>query len=304
MDEQRIEALLRKAPAPKTPDGLLRELLTDVRVPRGLVPSASRMEWTAPVPLWKRWLPALSFAVILLTCLVAIAVQTNVINDLTRQNNDLRASAQTLEDLRKENTDLQQVRNDGDELERLRKDAAELAKLRGEVAQMSAQLRDIEKLRADNQQLKADITARQAAAGMGDESVLNEAREKAKSQACMNNMKQIGLAFRIWADDNNGVFPTSFLSMTNELATSRVLQCPSDKNVKNVPNIIQAITGGDVSYKLMSAVSGLTQSDPSIVLVQCPIHGHICLADGSVQAGTPELQQKLKTINGAIHLMR
>jgi prepilin-type N-terminal cleavage/methylation domain-containing protein/prepilin-type processing-associated H-X9-DG protein len=36
---------------------------------------------------------------------------------------------------------------------------------------------------------------------------LNQAREKAKGISCLNNMKQIGLGFKLYLDDNNEFFP-------------------------------------------------------------------------------------------------
>jgi len=64
--------------------------------------------------------------------------------------------------------------------------------------------------------------------------------------ACSNNLKQIGLAFKVWALDNNDKFPMQvavtnggtmelvdsgsvyvhFLVMSNELSTPRLLICP------------------------------------------------------------------------------
>ena len=66
---------------------------------------------------------------------------------------------------------------------------------------------------------------------------------------CHNNLKQVGLAFRIWAGDNNDKFPTQvsvtnggvmelaatgnvaavFQVMSNELSTPKILFCPTDK---------------------------------------------------------------------------
>ena len=66
---------------------------------------------------------------------------------------------------------------------------------------------------------------------------------------CENNLLQIGLAYREWADDHNGKYPfevsvtsggtkelnngrnawLNFLVMSNELSTPRVLVCPEDK---------------------------------------------------------------------------
>ena len=38
---------------------------------------------------------------------------------------------------------------------------------------------------------------------------LRQARETAKTATCANNMKQLGLAFAMYGDDNNGHYPTS-----------------------------------------------------------------------------------------------
>ena len=65
---------------------------------------------------------------------------------------------------------------------------------------------------------------------------------------CTQNLKQIGLAYYVWAGDHNGKFPmqvsvadggtlelnngsnalATFLVMTNELATPKALWCPAD----------------------------------------------------------------------------
>ena len=67
--------------------------------------------------------------------------------------------------------------------------------------------------------------------------------------SCTNHLKQVGLAFRIWAGDNNDKFPTQvsstnggamelaatgnvaavFLVMSNELSTPKILFCPTDR---------------------------------------------------------------------------
>ena len=65
---------------------------------------------------------------------------------------------------------------------------------------------------------------------------------------CVNNLKQVGLAYRIWAGDNNDKYPMelsitnggtlewlnttdawkTFQLMSNELSTPKILYCPSD----------------------------------------------------------------------------
>jgi len=68
--------------------------------------------------------------------------------------------------------------------------------------------------------------------------------------ACVNGLKQVGLAFRIWAGDNNDKYPMSmsvtnggtmelvesgtvwrhFQIMSNELNTPKILFCPADSD--------------------------------------------------------------------------
>jgi prepilin-type N-terminal cleavage/methylation domain-containing protein len=86
---------------------------------------------------------------------------------------------------------------------------------------------------------------------------LAAAKRKAQKINCTNNLKQIGLAFRIWEGDNSDKYPTAlssmqggasefvvygtktkadnaynvpyvFSCMSNELSTPKVVYCPSD----------------------------------------------------------------------------
>ena len=83
---------------------------------------------------------------------------------------------------------------------------------------------------------------------------LSRAKAKAQRIACVNNHKQIALALRLWADNNNGKFPwkvdqalgggmpngndnaqvnLQLSIISNELASTRLLLCPSD--VRRIP---------------------------------------------------------------------
>jgi len=80
---------------------------------------------------------------------------------------------------------------------------------------------------------------------------LSRAKSKAQRTTCANNHKQLGLAMRIWADNNEGKFPWKLdqslgggkpngtdnakvnlqLSLvSNELASTKILLCPNDVN--------------------------------------------------------------------------
>jgi len=85
---------------------------------------------------------------------------------------------------------------------------------------------------------------------------------------CVNNLKQVGLAFRIWEGDNNDKYPmavsvtnggameaaaqgnpmTLFQVMSNELNTPLILVCPQDKHRQAAANFNSTLTSANVSY--------------------------------------------------------
>jgi len=54
-----------------------------------------------------------------------------------------------------------------------------------------------------------------------DSAALAKAKEKAQSISCVNNLKQMGLAARLYATDHNDAYPPDILSMKNELITPK-----------------------------------------------------------------------------------
>ena len=107
-----------------------------------------------------------------------------------------------------------------------------------------------------------------------------KAKDRAQSINCVNNLKQIGLAARMYANDHAEVLPKDFEAMKNELGSPRVLFCPGDPK-KNKPVSWTGFNFADVSYEFVSP--GARTDDPQKVLARCPIHNNICLVDGSVQ---------------------
>jgi type II secretory pathway pseudopilin PulG len=95
---------------------------------------------------------------------------------------------------------------------------------------------------------------------------LAAAKRKAQRINCVNNLKQCGLAFRIWEGDNGDKYPMDvpmakggtkefttgadtfrqFQVMSNELSTTKVLVCPADTRVAAV-NFVR-LKNENVSY--------------------------------------------------------
>lgn len=84
---------------------------------------------------------------------------------------------------------------------------------------------------------------------------LARSRHRSSRVSCVNHLKQVGLAFRIWAGDNGDKYPVQisitnggalewaeqgsayhvFLVMSNELSTPKILFCPEEDNPQRRP---------------------------------------------------------------------
>jgi competence protein ComGC len=157
------------------------------------------------------------------------------------------------------------------------------------------------------------------------------ARPKAPRIECVNNLKQISLSFRLWEGDNGDKYPMSvsvtnggtmelaagtnawfsFLVMSNQLSTPKILHCPSDTNSSYATNFstgfnhrnisyfvgvdagesdLQALLSGDDNFE----VGGVPVNSGLLIMVSnMPIAwsaarhhfaGNVALGDGSVQS--------------------
>ena len=119
---------------------------------------------------------------------------------------------------------------------------------------------------------------------------LAKAKGKAQSISCVNNMKQIGLGARFYANDHGDKLPPDFLSMSNELVTPKILVCNGDSTKTKAADWAQFNAAANVSYEFL--LPGTKEQDVvSKTVFRCPIHGHIGLGDGSVQQVRPAARQ-------------
>lgn len=159
---------------------------------------------------------------------------------------------------------------------------------------------------------------------LSDQSQLRSPASKQSDEVnrirCINNLKEIGLAFRIWEGDNNDKYPFNvriasggtmelcdrqtdgfdknavfhFQVMSNELSTTKVLVCPSDAKQPAID--FGHLQRENVSYQLRTGVN-VTQSNPTEILAICPIHHNVLYTDASVVSSPMPRVAETETAN-------
>ena len=138
---------------------------------------------------------------------------------------------------------------------------------------------------------------------------LSGVNKRAFQVNCEINLKQVGIAFLLWAGDNRERFPFNvpvkdggtfefcaprpdgfdanawrhFQVLSNELNIPKLLVCPSDPT-NSVAVDFEHLGATNVSYQLRSGTN-VSMATPTQVLVRCPLHGTEVLCDGSVVRG-------------------
>lgn len=226
---------------------------------------------------------------ILLGGLLVLSLALNIFlwNRISNQASQLKsaqANANETEELRRQNNELRN--NQASAPDAASADVRELVQLRNQIGLLRKQAGESDLLRtqaAEAAQLRAQLASATRNLVSAQSTLTESANAKAKedeSKMCVNNLKQIGLAARIWAGDNNDVFPPDFISMKNELGTPKILFCPADTAA--IPSTDWAqLNPAFISYRFMNP--GGTEENPEKVLAICPIHGHVCMSDGSVR---------------------
>ena len=213
------------------------------------------------------------------------------LRDQAAQLQQAQARASEADELRRLNEELQTQRTstpassaaDVRELARLRNEVSQLRKQAAEMATLRTQAAEAAQLRA--QLATATFNLARAESNLADAAKLSpeqmqQLKDEAQSVQCVSNMKQIGLAARIWSNDHKDIFPPDFITMKGELSTPKILFCPADTAVVRVTEWSE-LNPSTISYRFLNPNG--SELEPTKVLTSCPIHGHVGLSDGSVQ---------------------
>jgi hypothetical protein len=106
------------------------------------------------------------------------------------------------------------------------------------------------------------------------------AKRYATSINCLNQMKNVAMAARLWAADHQERMPTNFVSFKQELSTPRVLRCPGDSR-REVLIDWSSFTEDKASYEFAS--TNVLTDGASDIYLRCRVHGHEARADGNAE---------------------
>jgi len=277
--EDKIEQTLRSAPRPTPPKDLKQQLLDELQLPPPNRNSSPLRPAEASGGWLRRWWPALVPASVSLACAGVVALQQVQIQDVKKTLQALAPAANQAQSLLAAPATQNQTVSTGTDSS----EEQELARLRDEAARLRADVSKLEQLQTENVQLRAQL-AQPVAPSISpeDAEALAQAKERAQATECVNHLKQLGLAVKVWALDNQDTYPQHVLEMTNEMATPKILVCPAD-TARQAPADWAGWTTANMSYEFLAA--GGNDTEPQRVLFRCPIHGNITLCDGSVQRG-------------------
>jgi prepilin-type N-terminal cleavage/methylation domain-containing protein len=127
---------------------------------------------------------------------------------------------------------------------------------------------------------------------------LAAAKKKAQKISCVNNLRQVGISFRIWEGDNGDKYPqngaqtsitpttntvSTFQVMSNQLSNPKIVFCPSDA-IHTPGNNLTFQNLANSSYVVNQFA---TESDPQIILdADCSI-GSSTASTSRYQGNTP-----------------
>ena len=286
MNENTIETILRHAPRVRPPAGLLEKLTHEIQLPEQDIAhqhdsSSASLHWI------RRWLPALSFALWFLGCVIVFGIQASRMAELREQRRALE-SARTTASRQALAAGTSRTVAEG-ELERLKKDLIDVQRLRTELQQLRAEAQETADLRAQISQLRDELKSQTAPPPKAEEDFFAVATMRAERTRCVNSLKRLGLAARIWANESKTDIMPDRATLKAALPT---LVTNGDDRMHFQEEVLFCPSDGVTSYEFVSP--GATESRPEIIFSRCPIHNIYGLCDGSVQQINPNKVQMVK----------
>jgi hypothetical protein len=107
---------------------------------------------------------------------------------------------------------------------------------------------------------------------------LDVAKQRGVSLNCLNNLKQIVLAARIWSSENGDYFPSGIQVFTNHLQSPALLFCPANVAHQASTNW-EGLVWSQIDYEWIPESNW---GNPENIVCRCRIHDNVARASGSV----------------------
>jgi prepilin-type N-terminal cleavage/methylation domain-containing protein len=110
-------------------------------------------------------------------------------------------------------------------------------------------------------------------------SVLAKSAKQAKSAPCTSNLRQIGIAWTLYRDANNGTWPRDLQEFGGSESLAPLLVCPIDPNRGGSNSVAGKALGTAVSYYYVQPAEEFRQTlytaDPNAGILYCVLHGSV-----------------------------
>ena len=299
--EQELENVLRAAPRPAPPAGLKDRLLAQARLAAVRPAPQASARPAAPASWLSRWWPVLVPAAASVACAAGLAVQQIEIRHLRRTIQDLSRETAPKPSLLP--PPAVQTHTAVPHADAAAATQQEITRLKGLASQLAAEVAQLEQLRADNAQLRTKVATPPAGLFTPEEAeALTRVRERAESNECFNKLRLVALAMRTWALDNGGASPPDILSMSKELGSPKILVCPGDR-AHQAAKDWASYTPDHCSYEYLVPSVLRIETETNRVAFRCPIHGNVCLCDGSMRVVAKDDPERLVQRGGKLYFI-
>lgn len=154
--------------------------------------------------------------------------------------------------------------------------------------------------------------------------ILSKERSHAYRIGCVNNLKQTGMAFRIWSGDHGSEFPMAvpetnggsaefvtgpnafrhFQVMSNVLGTPKILLCPADRKAILCATNFSSLRNANLSYfvgvdAIATNANMILSGDRNIINDSPVKNGLLELTTNQPARWTPEMHNKMGFILSA-----
>ena len=282
--EAELEQKLKQIPQPQGPEALKAELIQSAcsRVEQQQ-PAQTERNLLGSALLLRAWLPRLTILLVFSLGTFLIVAQSKRLPSREDVELALKQAAERRTSLENQLEEQTRLGSRLEHLERLKTRKAELDQLRREQDELQILVAEVDSLIQENQSLQSQVAQNTRQPQYLLEDPMGNMQAEADSVKCVSRLKNLGIAFHQSRLEGNP--SASLVDLIPRLnGATPLLACPADASKTPLPrNSGQEIGPENIGYEWL--LIDLENAEPNTVLLQCPVHQHVCLFDHSVHQG-------------------